>query len=54
MAIRFRKQAIKFLQKARPEDVDRIRSQMNQLFVSVNERSVIPLNELDIKKMKGE
>lgn len=54
MAVKFRKEAIKFLQKASPEDVARIRSQLNQLLVTVEEQGFIPFTDLDIKKMKGE
>ncbi len=54
MAVKFRKEAIKFLQKASPEDAARIRSQLNQLLVTVEEQGFIPFTDLDIKKMKGE
>jgi mRNA interferase RelE/StbE len=54
MAIRFRKKAIKFLEKANPEDVENIREQINQLAIAVEELGVIPFTELDIKKMKGD
>ena len=53
MAVKFRKQAVKFLQKARPEEAARIQDQINQLYKSVSDRGIIPFNELDIKKMKG-
>ena len=54
MAVKFRKEAIKFLQKASPEDAARIQSQLNQLLVAVEEQGFIPFTDLDIKKMKGE
>lgn len=54
MAIKFRKKAIKFLDKANPEDVENIREQINQISVAVEELGVIPFTELDIKKMKGD
>ncbi|PAX59824.1 type II toxin-antitoxin system RelE family toxin [Brunnivagina elsteri] len=54
MAIRFRKKAIKFLEKANPEDVENIREQINQIAIAVEELGVIPFTELDIKKMKGD
>jgi mRNA interferase RelE/StbE len=54
MAIRFRKKAIKFLEKANSEDVENIREQINQLAIAVEELGVIPFTELDIKKMKGD
>jgi mRNA interferase RelE/StbE len=54
MAIRFRKKAIKFLEKANPEDVENIREQINQIAIAVEELGVIPFTELDVKKMKGD
>ncbi|APB33984.1 Cytotoxic translational repressor of toxin-antitoxin stability system [Gloeomargarita lithophora Alchichica-D10] len=53
MAVKFRKEAIKFLQKAFPEDVARIQAQLNQLLIAVEEQGIIPFIDLDIKKMKG-
>jgi len=54
MAVKFRKQAVKFLQKASTEDVSRIQSALRQLIIMVEEQGIIPFNDLDIKKMKGE
>lgn len=54
MAVKFHKQAIKFLQKANPEDLARIQGQLSQLLIAVAEQGVIPFTDLDIKKMKGE
>ena len=54
MAVKFRKEAIKFLQKASPEDAARIQSQLNQLLITVEEQGFIPFTDLDIKKMKRE
>ncbi len=52
MAVKFRKQAVKFLQKANSEDAAKIRDQLRQLLFSIQEQGVIPFVELDIKKMK--
>ena len=54
MTIKFRKQAIKFIEKADPDTVSRIREKLNQLLTIVEEQSIIPFTELDIKQMKGE
>ncbi|MBW4604793.1 MAG: type II toxin-antitoxin system RelE/ParE family toxin [Calothrix sp. FI2-JRJ7] len=54
MAVKFRKKAIKFLEKANPEDVENIREQINQISTAVEEQAVIPFTELDIKKRKGD
>ena len=54
MVVKFRKQAIKFLQKDSDEDVARIQGALRQLIITVEEQGIIPFNDLDIKKMKGE
>jgi mRNA interferase RelE/StbE len=54
MAVKFRKEAVKFLQKVLPEDAARIQAQLNQLLIAVEEQGMIPFTDLDIKKMKGE
>ena len=54
MAVRFRKKAIKFLEKVSSEEVAKIQEQLRQLVFAVEEQGVIPFNDLDIKKMKGE
>lgn len=54
MAIKFRKQAVKFIEKADPDTLIRIREKLGQLLTSVEEQSIIPFTELDIKQMKGE
>jgi len=54
MAIKFRKQAIKFIDKADPDTLNRIQEKLNQLLISVEEQSIVPFAELDIKQMKGE
>ena len=54
MAIRFHKQAVKFIEKADPDTLSRIQEKLKQLVTSVEEQSVVPFTELDIKQMKGE
>ena len=54
MGIKFRKNAIKFLEKASIEDAARIRDSLNKLLIFVEEQGIIPFTELDIKKMKGD
>ncbi|OBQ43414.1 MAG: plasmid stabilization system protein [Aphanizomenon flos-aquae WA102] len=54
MAIKFRKNAIKFLEKANLEDAEKIQEKISQLLYFVEEQAIIPFTELDIKKMKGE
>ncbi|GAB4371116.1 MAG: type II toxin-antitoxin system RelE/ParE family toxin [Elainellaceae cyanobacterium] len=54
MAIKFRKQAIKFIEKADPDTLSRIQERLKQLVTSVEEQSIIPFTDLDIKQMKGE
>ncbi|GCL36811.1 MULTISPECIES: type II toxin-antitoxin system RelE/ParE family toxin [Sphaerospermopsis] len=54
MAIKFRKNAVKFLEKANLEDAEKIQEKISQLLAFVEEQAIIPFTELDIKKMKGE
>jgi mRNA interferase RelE/StbE len=54
MAIKFRKPAIKFLEKSDPNTLSRIQEKLNQLVTTIEEQSIIPFTELDIKQMKGE
>jgi len=54
MAVKFRKQAVKFLQKANSEDVVKIQNQLNQLLIAIEQQGIIPFTELDIKKMRGD
>ncbi|HAZ46503.1 MAG TPA: plasmid stabilization system protein [Cyanobacteria bacterium UBA11369] len=54
MAIKFRKPAIKFIEKADPDTLSRVQEKLNQLLISIEEQSIIPFTELDIKQMKGE
>ncbi|MBD2328495.1 type II toxin-antitoxin system RelE/ParE family toxin [Alkalinema sp. FACHB-956] len=54
MVVRFRKQAIKFLQKSNPKLVAEIQEQLNQIDASIELQSIIPFTELDITKMKGD
>lgn len=54
MVVKFRKHALKCLQKTTGDDVSQIQSQLRQLIISIEEKSIIPFTELDIKKLKGE
>jgi len=54
MVIKFRKQAIKFIEKVDPDTLSRIHEKLNQLVITVEQQSIIPFTELDIKQMKGE
>ena len=54
MAIKFRKNAIKFLEKANLEDAEKIQEKISQLLYFVEEQAIIRFTELDIKKMKGD
>ena len=53
MAVRFRKQPIKFLEKSNPQEIENIRSSIKLIILAIEEQGVIPFTELDIKKMKG-
>ena len=53
MAVKFRKQAIKFLEKSNPEELENIRNQIKIIMIAVEKQGVLPFTELDIKKIKG-
>lgn len=42
MAVKFRKEAIKFLQKASPEEAIKIQSLLNQILICIEEQGIIP------------
>jgi mRNA interferase RelE/StbE len=54
MALKFRKKAIKFLEKANSEDVENLRQQISRVYIAIEEQGTITFTELDIKKMKGD
>jgi mRNA interferase RelE/StbE len=54
MAIKFRKQAIKFLEKCSPQEVENIRISIKLITLAIEEQGIIPFTQLDIKKMKGD
>ena len=54
MAVKFRKQPIKFLQKANPQETENIRDSIEMVALAIEEQGIIPFTELDIKKMKGD
>ena len=54
MAVKFRKEAVKFLQKLSPDDVMRVRDSLNQLLIAVEEKRALSFGDLDIKTMKGD
>ncbi len=49
MAVKFRKQAIKFLEKANSEELENIRNQIKIIMIAVEEQGIIPFTDLDIK-----
>jgi mRNA interferase RelE/StbE len=53
MAVKFRKQAIKFLEKSNPQEIENIRSSIQLVTLAVEEQGIIPFTELDIKKNEG-
>jgi mRNA interferase RelE/StbE len=54
MAVKFRKQAIKFLEKYSPQEIENIRTSIKSITLAIEEQGIIPFTQLDIKKMKGE
>lgn len=53
MSLRFRKNAIKFLESLDDKTREKIRKKLKILVNSVEDKTIIPFNDLDIKKMKG-
>ena len=53
MTIKFRKSAIKLLQSADEQTQSSIRQKLSQLIDAIENQSIIPFNDLDIKRMKG-
>jgi mRNA interferase RelE/StbE len=54
MVVKFRKQAIKFLEKSSSQEVENIRTSIKLIILAVEEQGIIPFTQLDIKKMKGD
>lgn len=53
MTLKFRKNAIKFLESLDEKTREKIRQKLKILVYSVDDQAIIPFNDLDIKKMKG-
>ncbi len=54
MVVRFRKQALKSLQKSDGEISAEVREKLGQIDNFFTELSILPFSEFDLKKMKGE
>jgi len=54
MVVRFRKQALKFLQKSNIEIAEVIREKLNQIDTVFSAQSILPFTELSIRAMKGD
>ncbi|MBD2231105.1 type II toxin-antitoxin system RelE family toxin [Phormidium tenue] len=54
MEVQFSKRAVRFLKKQDAKTADRIRQKILQLQSMLEVEGVIPFNELDIKKLKGQ
>ena len=54
MVVRFRKQALKFLQKSNEQIAEIIREKLNQIDLVFFAKSILPFTELNIKAMKGD
>lgn len=53
MEIKFSKNSIKFLNKLAPKNKEQIREKVLFLLNALENQKVIPFQELDIKKLKG-
>ncbi len=54
MRIRFHNRAVKFLEKLDEKDKKRIRLKLKSLVSTIEEQSIIPFKELDVKRLEGE
>jgi mRNA interferase RelE/StbE len=54
MVVRFRKQALKSLQKSDGEISAEIREKLDQIDDFFSAKSILPFSDFDLKKMKGE
>jgi mRNA interferase RelE/StbE len=54
MEVRFSKRAVKYLKKLDAKTAERIREKILQLLSMLEAEGIIPFNELDIKKLKGQ
>ena len=54
MEVQFSKRAIKYLKKLDAKTAERVREKILQLQSVIESEGVIPFNELDIKKLKGQ
>jgi mRNA interferase RelE/StbE len=54
MEVQFSKRAVKFLKKLDTKTAERIRQKILQLQSMLEAEGIIPFNELDIKKLKGQ
>ncbi len=53
MKILFSKSAIKFLENLPPKQTEKVRIKIKELFLSVEEKGIIPYKELQIKSLEG-
>lgn len=53
MKILFSKDTLKFLESLPPKQTEKIRSKIKELFLSVEEKGIIPYKELQIKSLEG-
>jgi mRNA interferase RelE/StbE len=54
MEVRFSKRAVKYLKKLDAKTAERVREKILQLLSMIEVEGVIPFNELDVKKLKGQ
>ncbi len=53
MKIKFSKSALKFIEKLKEREKEKVRLKLKSLFISLEEQGIIPFKELDIKKLDG-
>ncbi|NIT55764.1 MAG: type II toxin-antitoxin system RelE/ParE family toxin [Aliifodinibius sp.] len=54
MRIKFSRSAVKFVEKLKGKDQERIRRKISTLTSAIENQGIIPFKELDIKKLSGD
>ena len=54
MRITFSMNSLRFLDKVRSQDKEKVRQKIKKLVEKINDTGIIPYNEFNIKRLKGE
>ncbi len=54
MRVKFSKRALKFLDRLKEKDKEKVRLKLKVLITSITDKGIIPFKKLKIKQLKGE